>query len=136
METASAASSAPIVLSNGDLAYTAQTVLYCVDPAGRRQWELDLDKQHVTSPVSDAQGQLYLLVGPPAELVAIDGTGEIRWRVKLGGRRPAGDLTMANNTVIVAEGQTKSASAWSADGNRLWRWQATVSYTHLRAHET
>ena len=124
LETANAASSAPIVLPNGDLAYTAGTVLYGVDPTGQQRWELDLDKQHVSPPVSDAQGQLYLLVGRPAELVSIDGAGKIRWRAKLGGRRPASDLTVANNTVIVAEGQTKSASAWSSDGNRLWRWRA------------
>ena len=124
LETAGAAWSPPIVLPNGDLAYTARAMLYCVDPTGRRRWAIDLEKQQVSQPTGDDQGHLYLLVGPPAELVSIDGAGEIRWRVKLGGRRPAGDLTVANNTVIVAEGQTKSASAWSSDGNRLWRWRA------------
>jgi len=124
LEPASASSSAPTVLPNGDLAYTARAVLYRVDPTGRRRWAIKLEKQQVSQPTCDAQGQLDLLVGPPAELVSIDGAGEIRWRAKFGSRRPAGELAVANHTVIVAEGRTKAASAWSSDGNRLWRWRA------------
>ena len=123
-EPADASSSAPTVLPNGDMAYTAGTMLYCVDQTGRRRWAIELDEQPVSQPACDARGQLYLLVGPPAGLVSIDGDGQILWRAKLGGRWPAGELAVANNTVIVAEGKTKAASAWSSDGKRLWRWRA------------
>lgn len=93
------------------IAVRTGAMAYAVTAQGQQLWSVSLGSGQVGEPVIDAQGTAYVAVGrggipPGSSLMAVSGSGALRWELTLPGSQYTPRLALlANGTLWVSLGQ-------------------------------